>query len=177
MLTFAEELEKKFEVEKVSAIKLIGTSVFGHPELVKFLGEGPLSDILKKGTVALRIGYYKLSGTPFYKEYGNGIGTFAANVLFCANLNDRCIEYPANIGPMVNAQLEYQTNDNQKHKDELFHKFISARSQDTRENNYLKSKYEFFTSLNEQGKIFRIISDEFSQSYPGAKQIKWTFIT
>jgi len=171
-----EELEAKFESEKLSAIKLIGTSIMDHPELRKFLGNEPFDKMLAKGIVALKVGYYKVIEQPYYKEYDNNIGTFAAKVLYFEDPHDICIEYPANIGPMVNAQGIYVKIGGSSERDQLFYDFQRNRASDSKENNFLHSKALFFNELYRKGKIFYIRSSEFSKLYPKSKEIKWSFI-
>lgn len=171
----ARELDQKFEKDKDTAIKLIGTSIIDHPELIKILGNDSYENMVQKGLVSLRPGFYKVIDSPFYKDYGNGIDTFGAKVLYLENFSDRSIEYSANVGPLTNINLKYFKLGGNGEQDRLLHEFLDDRARDSRDRNYFNSKFKFFNSLYQQNKLFWVKSSEFSKQSPGSKEIVWTF--
>jgi hypothetical protein len=174
LVNATRELKEKFEIDKSTAINLIGTNIVDYPELIKFLGNESYDVMMQKGIVSLRTGFYKIIEKPYEKDYGRGITTFAAKVLYFENTGDKCIQYNANIGPMVNASGRYALLGGDGRQDKLMTAFLSDRVNDNSQN-FSDSKEKFFNSVFKDDKIFWIQSAEFSKLYPKTKEIVWSF--
>lgn len=176
---FVIAINEKFEDEKASALQITGTDIFSTPEILKFSGfdsDEPLTKILSRGIVSLRPGFYKMIGSPFYKN-GLEFSTFAAKVLYFESPKDRIIEFTANVGPMTNIHAKYMPLGGTGIQDQLFHDFLAERSLDTASNFYHESKKYLFQNILLNNKIFRVSSSVSAPGYPNQKQVTWSFMS
>jgi hypothetical protein len=157
-----------FSIEPIDFDNYIGKSLdcfpkdledfcFGDPNL-------PLAPTLKKGVQALRIGNYKIIEEPSIRQYYNGINTHAAYVLFYKYGYQQPIKYYANVGPLMNFDAKFETEDNG-----VWHHFIRSGK--------YADKDSFFKGL--LNKELRVLNDEWVHSdkfKTDVKKITWKFI-
>lgn len=159
-------------------MQIIGADIFNTLEIWKFSGfdiDEPLSKILSRGIASLRPGFYKMIGSPFYRDI-SGIGTFAAKVLYFQSPKDRIIEFTANVGPMPNIHAKYMPLGGTGIQDQLFQKFLKDRAGDTSSTYYYTSKKALFEAISFNNKIFSVSSSVIAPGYPNQKQVTWSIM-
>lgn len=136
------------------------------PELKDFCFDGadfPSGSTLRKGAQSLRVGFYKIIEQPAEYLYYNNINTHASHVLFYREGYANPIRCCANIGPLLNLNAKYGTDEKS-----CWHHFIQSGR--------FANKEKFFESL--MNKEIQVIKDEWVQSEKyntRVKKITWIF--